>query len=257
MKKQKFGFTLAEVLVAMGILGVIGAMLIPQVVSDTQKNEAGILLGNASEQISLGIKNIIQHANEQAEGLAVFDTYDAITRSDLFGQGVTNAARSIREPDLFNNCSAFFGTQPLSEAEDTNYNPRAFASDSDLFSRNIASNRTTKYKSKNGMYFMTRESIRLALFPNRTPDTIINIVIVDVNGGDAPNRTGKDIFLFGITGRGDLVPAGTQKYNTEAGGLLGAAAVPVMEDGCADNNITNGLSCTARVVKDGFRIKYY
>jgi len=257
MKKQKFGFTLAEVLVTLGILGVIGALLIPQVVLNTQKNEAGVLLGNATEQISLGLKNIIQHANDQSDGLSMFDTYDSITRADLYGQGVARANTLIREPNLFTNCESFFGTTPLNESELANYSVKAFNSNNDAFSTAISSNRTSKFKNKNGMYYMTRSSIGLHLLPNRTPDTIINIVIVDVNGADAPNRTGKDIFLFGITGRGDMIPAGTPKYKTEAGGFLGAATVPVMEEGCADNNITNGLSCTARVVKDGFKIKYY
>ena len=45
MKKTKPGFTLAEVATSLTIVGVIAAMLIPQLVKNTQKNQTDLLKG--------------------------------------------------------------------------------------------------------------------------------------------------------------------------------------------------------------------
>lgn len=61
---KKIGFTLPEVLVALTIVGVIGAITIPQVVSNVETRKTGALLGRASEQISLACQNAIQDYND-------------------------------------------------------------------------------------------------------------------------------------------------------------------------------------------------
>ena len=129
MRNYKFGFTLTEALLAMAILGVIGALVIPQLVTNTQKNEAGILLGNTVEQISLGVKNLIQHANDQSLDGSFFDTYGNITTGDLFGG---NGNTLIRGANLFSTGSAFFQTTAVNTYSVSNY-----SGTSDAFSQAI------------------------------------------------------------------------------------------------------------------------
>lgn len=251
MKNFKIGFTLTEVLVAMGLLGVIGAMLIPQVVTNTQKNEAGALLGNATEQISLGVRNLIMHANETSIDGSLFDTYDGIKRRDLFGASTSNPDTEIRGEHLFSDGGAFFSTTALSETETSSYSVKDFSGNtSNDFTTAINANTTKKFKnSKNNMYYMVIPLETVA----QDVDTITDVIVVDVNGADNPNRIGKDVFMFGLTANGSMVPAGSQVFLDS----VPSVAVPTMENGCTNNNISNGLSCTARIVKDGFKIKYY
>ena len=73
-----------------------------------------------------------------------------------------------------------------------------------------------------------------------------------------PNKKGRDIFAFGLTTKGKLVPAGTKKVQEFTANVTNdlGSSVPLAEDGCKDGNITNGWSCTARVIQDGFKINY-
>ena len=249
MRNSKFGFTLTEALLAMAILGVIGALVIPQLAANTQKNEAGIILGNTVEQISLGVKNLIQHANNQSDDGSYFDTYSSITRGDLFGAGVNNAGDLVRGTNLFDIGKAFFGVENLSDTDNDAYSVSTYAGASDAFSRAI--NGAQKYRyEKTGAY--------IAILPTANNanelDTIIDVIAIDVNGANNPNKLGKDVFMFGLTNEGNMIPAGTQRFSNAVANNVVGGNIPT--NGCNGNNVTNGLSCTARVVKNGFKIKY-
>ena len=43
MKIFKNGFTLAEILITLSIIGIIAALLIPQLVDNTKKNQYGMI----------------------------------------------------------------------------------------------------------------------------------------------------------------------------------------------------------------------
>lgn len=67
MKNHKTGFTLAEILLTLGIIGVLSAIVIPQVMYGVQKDKNGAVLGRAVEQIELGCQNIIQSSNDNED----------------------------------------------------------------------------------------------------------------------------------------------------------------------------------------------
>lgn len=67
---------------------------------------------------------------------------------------------------------------------------------------------------------------------------IINELIIDSNGFDKkPNKDGMDRFYFKLTNRGKLIPYGIDTYET-------------------DCPAKDAKSCTARVIKDGYKINY-
>ncbi len=65
MKTTKKAFTLAEVLIALSITGIVTAFIIPQTVTSIQKQQAGLKLAKTVKQIELGCKNYIEYSNEQ------------------------------------------------------------------------------------------------------------------------------------------------------------------------------------------------
>ena len=74
-------------------------------------------------------------------------------------------------------------------------------------------------------------------------DSTIADFHIDINGLNGPNAYGRDLFLFRLTNGGKLIPYGldiADHYTVT----------------CTDNNITDGRACSARVVKDGFKINY-
>lgn len=65
MKKKKQAFTLAEVLIALSITGVIAAFIIPQTTTELQKKTAGLRLARTVEQIELGCRNYLEYENDK------------------------------------------------------------------------------------------------------------------------------------------------------------------------------------------------
>ena len=63
------------------------------------------------------------------------------------------------------------------------------------------------------------------------------VFIIDVNGNSYPNQMGRDIFAF-VLNDSEIVPSGFDNtYNC--------------------NKAASGLTCTARVINDGWKITYY
>ena len=62
---KKHGFTLAEVLLSLAIVGILAAITIPQIAIGVEKRKAGAIVGRATEQISLGCQNYIQAYNDK------------------------------------------------------------------------------------------------------------------------------------------------------------------------------------------------
>jgi type II secretory pathway pseudopilin PulG len=67
MNKVKTGFTLAEALLTLGIIGILSAITMPQLVTAITKKRAGAVLGRTVEQIELGFQNVIQKHNDSVE----------------------------------------------------------------------------------------------------------------------------------------------------------------------------------------------
>ena len=80
-----------------------------------------------------------------------------------------------------------------------------------------------------------RDIVRSEFGVNVEKDSIV--YIVDVNGNAAPNQLGRDTFAFVLDDK-DVVPSGfDNSYNC--------------------NKAASGLTCTARVINDGWKITYY
>ena len=101
MGNKKKGFTLPELLITMGILGVMAALLIPHVVKNIEKNKSGAILGKAVAQIELGCQNMIQKANESMEGGSYIQTLGLIRVNDLYPD--TKSYALVISPLTFSN----------------------------------------------------------------------------------------------------------------------------------------------------------
>ncbi len=80
-----------------------------------------------------------------------------------------------------------------------------------------------------------KDIVRSEFGVNVKKDSVV--FIIDVNGNANPNQMGRDIFAFVLNGS-EIVPSGTDNtYNC--------------------NRAASGLTCTARVIDDGWKITYY
>lgn len=194
-QKLKFGFTLAEVLVALAIIGVVAALTIPQLVKTINKDKAGSTLGKTVQQIELGCQNMIQAYNNRDNA----DASLADTLSSLDGDFSFSMEK----------LAPYIGAK----ATDDGYLLKGINSEIILEDDFIA---------KDGRYEM-----------------VVHNFIIDVNGAQQrPNSAGKDRFYFELRNDGKLIPEG-----------LGSNT-------CDGDNPTIDENCTARVIHDGYKIRY-
>lgn len=226
MKKTKKGFTLAEILVALGVIGVVAALTIPTVANSINKAKIGPTLAKVIAQIETGNKNIINFANSQSEianSGAFFDRLSPIRTSDLGLPGantpILNNFRDIVPPhwsvDRINTLNGitvrrFNGNIDNTTAGEINGQPY--------------------YKFKNlPAEIVTVNVVGSAQLLNINSPTTIGIY-VDINGWNTrPNTVGKDIFAFQLQNNGLLTPL----TGTEAGVYA------------------------QRIINDGFKVTYY
>lgn len=214
MKKQ--GFSLAEVLIALILVGVIAAICIPSFVTNS-KNRA-----NATK-LSAIVSNLENAFNTMLATEAVPD----LTETRFGGnQTVANLGRYLK---LAGNSSTTITDLYGNEQPFSNVSGTATAAPTD--------NGTFTVQTKNGVILIYTPSA-IAETDNH-PGSIGNLTI-DVNGRTEPNRWGRDVFLFRIGCDGMLYPAGGDIYK--------------LMDATDYNDSNQGI--TSRLVENNYEIDY-
>ena len=250
--QNKSGFTLAEALIVVGILGIIAAVTVPVASIRFQQHVLGNQLAKAVEQIEIGFANIFEQANSNTPDGSAFTSLLPITRRDIFGANVANGGDSITtNNNLLVITGGLFGVRSISQDDNEEYVANIRENGAAPYS--IDNSWTIYGNDKLSFYLMIPSNGIQRIGDNNINDIIIDTAIIDVNGKERPNSVGKDIFLFGISESGKLIPAGTQTFNDK---VVNDLQVPLESVACTDANMNNYLSCTARVVRENYEITY-
>ena len=215
MKKR--GFTLAEVLITLVIIGVIGALTVPSLIQNTQKQEYVTGAKKAYSTLSQAAQMIIAE-----EGPAGGETGWASSQENvynLFKKHLINA----RECGSSTGCYS----------GDKGYKRRTggFTGKWDNFSGYL------KLVTADGMQIVFNSvSSGCDLDVKMGSNDVCGIIYADVNGAKKPNEAGRDLFTFVIKNDG-LYPAGCD----------------IAEDVCSHPDITKdtwGHTCTCKVIRE-------
>ena len=186
----KNGFTLAEVLITLVIVGVVAAMTIPTLVNNTKKQEYVAGLKKANSVLSQSLYKMTEN-NAYPVG-----DYSYL-RDKNFINEFAKVVSVAKKCDTFADC---FAKNPNSYKRLNNGNAditdgkSIVISDGQMFSyaeTNLATNSGLSDDDKNN---------------------IIGRIVVDVNGGKNPNQYGYDLFFFYIVEHKGIVPSGS--YST-------------------------------------------
>lgn len=180
---KRNSFTLAEVLITLGIIGIVASMTLPALIKNHQKKEiiTGLKksyaeLDNISQEISYeygeGVYNVIEGKTDSIEFMELFAKYySGIKRCE------NNECANLAKPkyktylgaSIITNHNVYFGVNQFITKDGRMYS----------FSSNPSNN-------GNGIY-----------------------ITVDVNGiGKSPNAWGRDVFTFKITEDNKVHPCG-------------------------------------------------
>gem|GEM_PF-1915828 len=181
MKSKISGFTLAEVLITLLIVGVIASLVIPGLIHDTQKAEFKTAI-KKQYGIAQNAYNLAAAENGGGFGPVTVNTETSYTKFNAFKLKMNVVKSCDYGTGSFGNCWASNGVGKPGAA--TGCQSNANTSDSE--------GKNASFVAADGSFWM--------LYSYSTTEGA-DIVYVDVNGNKGPNDWGEDTFAFDMLDR--------------------------------------------------------
>ena len=247
---NKEGFTLAEVWITLGIVGVIAALTAPGLILSS-RHEA-----NASK-LAVNVANL-----ENAFTTAIpAEGVDTLADTEMWGKTFTTT-----------DFAGELGKYLHITGADSTINYTIFPIDSSTADATLTGAWITgsiPIMTKNGaiIYIRKQDDNRL----NKESDIVgkggslvhqVGTVAIDVNGKSEPNQYGRDVFVFRIGEDGILFPQGGKDVSIFVKNGGNNSETGMYYKNTTDNDFRcnaskgTGLGCTARVVEEGYKISY-
>ena len=234
---RKVAFTLAEVLITLGIIGIVAALTMPTIITKTRNKELHTQFLKTYSELNQIAQMFVAQNNVSVAQYTV-GVHSGSIANDIFkyyknSKSVGNAFGRYDENDNFTpyyamhnlNGASFSGGKNSAGADSS------FLCDGSSFRNNM-----------NGAIFIL----------NDTPAENKNgpVVCVDINGQKGPNRYGIDYFMFIFTVDGKVIPMG-QKHpnncpwvcNSASGSCGNFSNIGAQYCSKDSNNITYNSSC--------------
>lgn len=225
--RQK-AYTLAEVLITLGIVGVVAALTIPQIITNYQKQVTATRLKHAYSVLSQAIEMAEAHNGS-------IQNWTYTTGDEAFEKYLKPHIKTLKTETFRRNGVLGITYKQLSGIPETGLAMMGNGAGSML------------YSLQNGTQ----------IFFNKWNSTIIHIII-DINGDNGPNQFGKDVFYFLIDKTNKLYPMGyrsttecrlPQDPNTDRDLLKNGTCCNY---GCSKKK--RGTWCGALIMVDGWKI---
>lgn len=222
MRSFKKGFTLAEVLITLAIIGVVAAMTIPSLIQNTNKQELVTALQKEYATFSQAY-NLVLLEN----GGDITSIITGITNTDdvNFLNAFSTKFKMIK------NCGSEMGCWYASSQKGLN---------GTQVNTNIDQGFNTMYAkailADGAMILIDISNATCSGTAGTTNLGVCGNLVVDINGAKGPNTVGRDYFNFWITKTG-IYPFGIDNDGKIC-------------DPAAEADLTN-RGCAARVIKEG------
>ena len=181
---KKAAFTLAEVLITLGIIGVVAAMTMPSLIQNYQEKATVTKLKKCYSLVSQAYVSIL---NDEG-GSDTLQAGDDLEMMEKFGKYLKYQKTCGRNKGCFPNVTykSVTGNGYNKWEDDTTDRSRAILTDGTL----IMFNKSAMWRGNEGNYLYAQ-------------------IYVDINGFKGPNQLGRDFFYFYINPE-KIVPAGAK-----------------------------------------------
>ncbi len=233
---KKIAFTLAEVLITLGVIGVVAAMAIPSLIEKHQKHVA---LNRLKKAYSVLTQTIKRAEYESGVSIRNWAEWEQGTEEVLkvYFLPYLDGAKVYPTQDQWRYAMCYDSESTLQNAKTANRVQYLWL-DKVHISDPFAAKVTASIKLKDGT------CIGLDKYPYSK-----GVIFIDVNGSNnKPNVAGKDLFIFDIDGKGSVVPKGydwTQEKLTDKN----------TRSSCNKEALYGGMVCAAKIIADGWQIK--
>ncbi len=257
------GFTLAEVLITLAIIGVVAAFTIPAVVKNYQKHVMETRLKKTYSQMLQAFNTAqVQNGDPQHWEIVqgVHGSSDFATKY-LFPylKVVKNCGTSSTGADC--NYKYRYKDETSWITPDSRYT-RFFLKDGTFIA--MFTSKSSYYSYKNGLVYLTSSaqipaSVLQANFPGYvyagTGVSNNANFLIDINGSKGPNVNGRDVFWFTFYGAGNshTTSEGVTTMNANNGKIVPQCSTNTMEDNKAACNESGGC-CADVIMANGWKV---
>ena len=224
---MKKAFTLAEVLITLGIIGIVAAMTLPTLIGKYQKKQMVTQLKKAYTEISQLLK-----MSELDNGSMEYWDY-TLSGEDFYYRYIKPYLKKVKE---------------IPNREFKKY----------MVYKNLNGTKCTGevWCTQGDSYYSYLSNGVVLGVMSHPGQTVYKAVTIDVNGQKNPNQLGKDVFVFSISKtEKSLVPYGFSDAG-HGGGCFNDYDRNKIKTGhdYSCNNANKGIWCAALIMTDGWEI---
>lgn len=231
---MKKAFTLTEVLITLGIIGIVAAMTLPTLVQKNQKQVAATRLKQTYSQLYFAL-NLAQAEYGDMKNWSVNDNNGSIVPDQEDRQNIVKKfAETYFVPHL-----KYTGKPDLYSLEERGYSA-------------YKTKDGRAYRDLNDKWYIVELTNGVTLFFYYNADASTSkmsypLIYVDINGKTKPNILGRDFFLF------DLDSVNTMRIRPYG---IAYSREELLEKCKPDaERVYDNLYCTALIAHDGWEIK--
>lgn len=238
--KKSFAFTLGEILIAVGVIGVIASLTIPQMLGGKKAAEASARFSTAYSLIAKSIDDM------ENAGVSV--------RTESYKETNTFYDAFKRFHKVAVSCGNFYNTETKNSTVCINKRKNEDNSKLDRYLTTDGKHQMDVSLLDDGAFVL--QNGMLIMIENSTVAEGNVLISVDINGKDKlPNRWGFDVFTFQLTNQG-ILPYGAPETTVKvAGKKVKDRTVGTPDDNyCSLNRDVgkelNGITCAYHAVSD-------
>ena len=241
---KRFGFTLAEVLITLGIIGVVAAMTIPTLVKNYQKTVWVNQLKKSVSILEQGFQKML--ADDGVDKLWDTEFWNLVINKNQYETGASLINHNEILKKYFNIIKSF---------DEGTYSKNTLG-----FGYKTLDGKNTYNGCEDAIQIYLADGSLLGLFAhghgqiyNPTTKhydieiTDVAVVTMDVNGDKGPNQWGRDTFYFVLDEKAQLIPIGSKRCQDDQS---------LFECSSADDCLTTGSTCAARIIENGWKMDY-
>ena len=262
---RKKAFTLAEVLITLGIIGVVAALTLPSLVANYRKQQYVNSLKAGYSILNNGFRTMMADENiddiEDSELFSVIKSVGSDTDTVASEQAAAKVlskyfqkARLISRADLItkSDCKDLVGKGPR------------FWNLGDK--TQCSGNYNMQYALPNGM------TMSIYLYDTCSKSSLseaeiaaaggkltkyCGLIDLDINGEREPNQWGRDGYRFILTQSGVVVPFGGKDHSIWKGNVDSEWQKNYINTNCNPKSRTSkGFACAARIIENGWKMDY-
>lgn len=232
---KKIAFTLAEVLITLGIIGVVAALTIPSLIQNYQKQVWVNQLKKSVSTFEQGFQKIL--ADEGVDNLRYTEVWNKI-------EGDHSIDSNFEEinVEFFKEFKKYFSVVDY-KWSDYGYEVAYLSKPSE----------PVDYFCEEILLADGSLLIGIGVFKN---EKYAAEIAIDLNGRKKPNTYGRDVFLFIVTSDGHLVPKGSQKHVNIVKRQDYDFYWKTNPERCSNSSESSGAGCAGRIIEEGWKMNY-